>query len=267
MFRTTSGRLAGALLVGLLLGPAAGAPAQDTQNPYTALEDVETGERLFRAHCSRCHGFDATGGETGPSLKRGRFRRAQSDAGLFKVIAEGVADTEMPPIYRTRGDDSVWRLVAYLRSINQRPDNVSLPGDAASGGRLYAGQGDCASCHMLGGMGGLQGPDLSTIGERRSPDELRADLLDPDHEVEPRWYSVRATYDDGRTLEGIRMNEDTYSYRLLDADENLWSVSKRDLRASERIELSTMPSYESRLTNDEVEDLVAYLYSLRREER
>ena len=157
--------------------------------------------------------------------------------------------------------------MAYLRSINQRPENVFLPGDVASGERLYADKGECTSCHMLGGMGGLQGPDLTAVGERRSPAELRADLLDPDHEVEPRWWSVKVTYDDGQMLEGIRMNEDTYSYRLLDADENLWSVSKRDLRDSERIESSTMPSYEDRLTNDEVDDLVAYLYSLRREER
>ena len=62
------------------------------------------------------------------------------------------------------------------------------------------------------------------------------------------------------------MNEDTYSYRLLDADAHLWSIVKRDLRAAERIESSTMPSYEGELTASEIDDLIAYLFSLRTEE-
>jgi len=71
---------------------------------------------------------------------------------------------------------------------------------------------------------------------------------------------------DGRTIEGLRMNEDTYSYRLIDADENLWSIAKRDLRESQRIETSTMPSYDDELTVSEVDNLVAYLFSLRTRE-
>ena len=62
------------------------------------------------------------------------------------------------------------------------------------------------------------------------------------------------------------MNEDTYSYRLLDADENLWSVTKRGLRERERIETSTMPSYDGDLSASELDDLIAYLFSLRTEE-
>ena len=247
------------------IGSSANLAAQDTENPHTSLEDVETGERLFQIHCSRCHGIDAEG-DDGPSLRRGRFRRAQSDAGLFRVISEGVADTGMPPIFRRRTDESVWQVVAYLRSINQRPEDISLPGDVEAGRSLYTGAGRCATCHMISGVGSLLGPDLTFVGERRSPDELRADLLEPDHEVAPRWWSVRVTYIDGRTIEGIRMNEDTYSYRLLDADEQLWSIAKRDLRESQRIETSTMPSYDDRLTVSEVDNLVAYLFSLRTRE-
>lgn len=261
----TSARRVELMAVALLVAGGVSDTAQETENSHTSLEDVETGERLFGMHCGRCHGIDATGDE-GPSLRRGRFRRAQSDAGLFRVISEGVPDTGMPPIHRTRTDESVWQIIAFLRSINMRPEDVSLPGDAEAGQRLYAGGGACATCHMIGGAGRLLGPDLSSVGDRRSPAELRADLLDPDREVAPRWWSVRVTLADGGTLEGIRMNEDTYSYRLLDADENLWSVAKRELRERERIETSTMPSYAEELTASEIDDLIAYLFSLRTEE-
>ncbi len=259
----TSGCRPGLMAALLLVGWAG--PALAAQNPHTLLDDVQAGERLFRMHCGRCHARDASGGD-GPSLREARFRQA-TDAGLFRVISDGVPDTRMQGIFRSRTDATVWQIVAYIRAINQRPENVSLSGDPAAGARLFTGAGECADCHMVNGAGGLHGPDLTAAGDRRSPDELMADLVQPDHEVAPRWWSVRVTYADGQTLEGLRLNEDTYSYRLLDADANLWSVVKRDLRDAERIESSTMPSYADRLTARQLDDLVAYLYSLRGDDR
>ena len=58
---------------------------------------------------------------------------------------------------------------------------------------------------------------------------------------------------------------DGQTIRIIDKDENLWSFSKSEVRSYERIETSTMPSYEQMLTASEVDDLVAYLFSLRRE--
>ena len=60
------------------------------------------------------------------------------------------------------------------------------------------------------------------------------------------------------------MNEDTFTVRIMDNDENLWSFMKSEVRASERITTSTMPAAEN-LSESEVDDLVAYLFSLRRE--
>ena len=262
----TSARRVGLMAAMLLVGGGPLLAGQDAENPHTSLDDVQAGERLFRAHCGRCHARDASG-DDGPSLRDGGFWLAQSDAGLFRVITDGVPNTRMPPIFRRRTDETVWQIVAYLRAINQRPENVSLPGDPAAGARLFTGAGECAACHMVNGAGGLHGPDLTAAGDRRSPDELMADLVEPNDEVGPRWWSVRVTYADGQILEGLRLNEDTYSFRLLDADANLWSVVKRDLRDAQRIESSTMPSYANRLTAPQLDDLVAYLYSLRGEDR
>ena len=115
---------------------------------------------------------------------------------------------------------------------------------------------------MVNGTGGRLGPDLSAIGDSRSPEELETDLLDPDERVEPRWWSMRVTHQDGTRVEGIRMDEDTYSVRILDFDENLWSFLKSDLRELERIETSTMPGVGGTFTDGELDDVVAYLYSL-----
>ena len=142
---------------------------------------------------------------------------------------------------------------------------VDLPGTASAGRQIYEGKGNCGSCHILSGKGGRQGPELSSVGDRRDPDELKAALIDPNADVAPRWWTVRVTRQDGSVVEGLRMGEDTFSVRIIDADANLWSFQKDDLRSFERIENSTMPSYAETLTASEVDDIVAYLYSLRRE--
>ena len=74
------------------------------------------------------------------------------------------------------------------------------------------------------------------------------------------------THVDGTRVQGRRMNEGTYSVRILDAESKMWSFLKSDLALSTRFETSSMPSYADTLDDDELEDLVAYLYGLIREE-
>lgn len=250
----------------LVLTAMAGLARAQQPNPFTSPADVEAGRKLFQAHCSRCHGQNARGGETGPNLTTGQFKNASSDAGLFKVISEGVPNTEMIGIYRGRTDQTVWQIIAYLRSISRRPENIKLAGNPGRGQQVFAGKGNCTGCHRVAGEGGRLGPDLSTIGDRRSPEELKADLVDPNARVEPRWWTMRVTRADDSIIEGLRMDEDTFSMRLMDAKENLWSFQKRDLRSHERIESSSMPNAASTLTTNEIDDLVAYLFSLRKKE-
>ena len=91
-------------------------------------------------------------------------------------------------------------------------------------------------------------------------------MINPQEDVAPRWWRLRVTGPDGVTREGYRMNEDSFSVRIMDDDENLWSFHKDDLQSYERIEESTMPSYAQSLSESELDDLVAFLFSLRREE-
>ena len=260
--KTYHTRIAGLVIYGLL-GTTTTSSGQEQENPYTTGQDIRTGEELFGRNCSRCHGLEAGGGERGPDLKTGSFQHASTDAGLFAVISDGIPNTEMVGIGRNRGEQSVWQLVAYLGSLNSRA-RVEVAGNPAIGEEVYREKGDCSSCHIIGAEGGRHGPDLSTIGDRRSPDELMSDLLNPDERVQPRWWTMRIVHNDGTTVEGLRMNEGTYSVRILDSSDNLWSFLKQDLSLSERIEKSSMPAYGEHLTRRELRDLVAYLYGLSR---
>ena len=125
------------LTVAVMAGLPTGVSAQ--ANPYTMVQDVQTGEVLFGRQCSTCHGVGAGGGEMGPDLTTGDFEHSSTDAGLFNTISEGVPGTAMTGINRTRTDQTVWQLVAYLRSISGG-ERVAVAGDASAGERLYRGE-------------------------------------------------------------------------------------------------------------------------------
>ena len=256
------------LWVIVILGVLGATPnAQETENPFNAAPDIRMGQRQFESRCGTCHGQDATGNPEGdgPDLTTGRFRHASSDAGLFRVIREGIQATAMIGINRDASDQIVWQIIAYLNSLNPAYAEVDLPGSPATGQQLFSGQGDCTRCHMVNGQGGRLGPELSHVAERRRPGELRTDLVDPDMDVDPRWWTMVVTRDDGSTIRGLRMHEDSFSLRIMDEEERLRSFSKSDIRAFERIKDSTMPSYARSLNTQELDDLVAYLFTLRRE--
>ncbi len=241
--------------------------AEDAGRLYDTEVDIRMGKRYFERQCSRCHGFDAKGNdEAGAPDLTGPLTRGGSDAAIFNIIREGIPGTAMLPVAADLPDPQVWQLVAYLDSLRYDPESVSLAGDAMAGEELFWSGSDCADCHMVRGRGSRSGPDLSRIGENRGPKELLADLVNPNENVAPRWWRLRVTGADGVAREGYRMNEDSFSLRIMDAAENLWSIPKEGLQAYERIESSTMPSYAEILSESELDDLVAYLFSLRREE-
>lgn len=231
-------------------------------NPHTSAEDVAAGSRVFRSHCAVCHGLDGTGGR-GAALNRGEFRHGRTDQDLYSIVVEGISGTEMPGTF-FHGTQA-WQVVAYVRSLNQRPGGPPLRGDAANGRTIFFGKAGCQMCHMVNGEGGRLAPDLSIIGETRSPDHLRTSILKPNAQMFQSERGIRAVTNDGKTITGRRLNEDTYSVQLLDAQENMVSLLKSELSEYEVLTTSTMPSYEGKLSETELDDLIAYLASLQRE--
>jgi len=264
-----SRRLSGLTILSVVVLASIQSPqtaAQDTGNLYDTDMDVRMGERYFQRQCSRCHGQDAKGSdETGAPDLTGTLRRASTDAGIYNILRTGIAGTAMLPVPADTSDPTVWQTVAYINSLRTDPANIILPGSASEGLALYNGKGDCASCHMINGQGGRLGPDLSTVGENLSPDELKTALTDPSADVAPRWWTVRVTQRDGSIVEGLRMDEDTFGLRVIDQNANLWSFQKSQIESYEREQDSTMPAYTQTLTENEIDHLVAYLFSLRKE--
>lgn len=254
------------LAAGLMVfGGIAVAPAAAQENPYDTTVDARMGQRLFRAQCGRCHGRDARGNdETGaPDLTTGQFTYASTDQGMFDVIRDGIDNTAMIGISSRASDQAVWQIVSYVNSLSFDPSDYDLPGDPARGAQAYEAQ-NCSQCHMVNGEGGRLGPDLSDVGRRLNPEEIQAALTDPNAEVAPRWWTMRIVREDGTQVEGLRMNEDTFSVRIMDEDERLWHFLKSQVRSVERVTDSTMPAVG--VSGSELDDLVAHVFSLRKED-
>lgn len=230
----------------------------EIKNPHTSPTDVAQGERTFRSHCSPCHGLKGEGGR-GPNLAAGIFYHGSTDADLLQNISDGIDGTEMPGLFYSA--DRVWQVIAYIRSLNAVPPVVSAA-TVAAGEALFKGKG-CANCHRVNGVGSRTGPDLSVIGKSRSVDYLRQSILDPNADVRQRYWVVTITDGDGKKINGFLMNEDTYTIQFIDNAGKLYSLEKAALESFKIDRISKMPSYNNKLSDDELTALVAYLSSLR----
>ncbi|HEX4946513.1 MAG TPA: c-type cytochrome [Blastocatellia bacterium] len=237
----------------------AGALALAATNPQSKADDATQGRKIYNGQCALCHGIDGTGGR-GPALNQPKLQRATNDGALFKIIQNGIPGSEMPDFWQLT--DREIRLVAkYVRSLG-RTNFVKLPGDATRGQQLY--ENNCANCHMVRGQGGISGPELTEIGLRRSPAYLREAVLNPNATLPEGFLVVRVVTADGQTVRGVRVNEDSFTLQLRDASSRFHSFRKAEVKEIRKeFDVSPMPSYKEAFSAAELDDLIAYLYSLR----
>jgi quinoprotein glucose dehydrogenase len=138
-------------------------------------------------------------------------------------------------------------------------------GDAAKGKELVASSG-CLNCHRIGDTGSRVGPDLSDIGGRRTAQRLQRSLVAPDEEVLPENRFVSVSLKDGSTVRGRLLNHDALSVQLIDSKEQLRSFQTKDIHGYTILTQGLMPSFENKLSAQQVADVVAYLGSLKGEQ-
>jgi putative heme-binding domain-containing protein len=227
-------------------------------------ENLALGGKLFQGHCSPCHGPQGDGGR-GANLARPKLRRASDITELYRVVRRGVPGTEMPGAWQMN-EREIWLVTNFVETLGKKaPEGV--PGDPVAGERIYRGKGNCLSCHTAEVPGGLAGPELTDVGARRSATYLRRALLEPEADLPDEFLQVRLVTQDGKSLTGVRLNEDTFTIQIRDYSDQLHSFPKDDLKQIDKQRgKSPMPSYKGMLSDVELTDLVAYLVSLRGEE-
>lgn len=154
-------------------------------------------------------------------------------------------------------------IVTTVAASDQSNTESLPPGNATAGATIVAGTGKCLTCHRIHTTGPRSGPDLTDIGATRTPDQLRAALLDPEAEILPENRRYRVVARDGVATVGRLLNHDTFQVLMRDAKDQLRSFQKADLREHGFVEGTPMPSYRTTLSPQELADVIAYLSTLK----
>jgi putative heme-binding domain-containing protein len=154
-------------------------------------------------------------------------------------------------------------LLASAVASGQSSTQSFPAGNDTAGAAIVAGKGKCLTCHRVQTTGSRSGPDLTDIGAVRTPEQIRASLVDPDAEVLPENRTYRVVTRDGVTTVGTLLNHDTFQVLMRDMKEQLRGFQKSELREHGFVERSPMPSFQGTLTAQELADVVAYLSTLK----
>lgn len=243
--------------------------AQDSPIANPTAEDLQQGKQTFETRCSTCHGLDG-GGAMGPNIQGIPFRLG-ADA-VANVIKNGMSGG-MPAFGGQLDAAQINQVIAYLLSLT-RKDTVAVTGDPAKGKEVYDSSG-CAGCHIISGEGSGIGPELTKVGQLRGPGYLRNAVLYPGTDLPQarvfletggllEFMYVHVVTKDGHGFDGTRVAEDSFRFVIQDAQGDFHSFQKADLRELKKEPgKSVMPSFKDKLSEAQVNDLVAYLASLK----
>jgi cytochrome c oxidase cbb3-type subunit III len=227
---------------------------------------VVAGKQIFTTTCAGCHGLDGGGGEHGPDISHRQEVQSLSDKALLQIVQQGIPATGMPA-FGFLGVARIQSVVLYLRRLQQPTTTAaSLSGDPKRGKVLFFSQSGCSECHMVNGEGGIIASDLSSYASPKSADDIRIAITDPNRNLDPRKRTVVVTTANGETLTGMARNEDNFSLQFQAIDGTLRLFDKSELKNVEYQPRSLMPdNYGSRLSRQELDDLVSYLIIIARQ--
>lgn len=226
----------------------------------------------YAALCAGCHGERAGGTDRGPALVNSRALRRRSEAQIRDLIRDG-----------TQGGMPGFRLPAaqldpltrFIRSLNASAFELKPEGDIAAGKRIFETSGKCASCHMVHGLGGVNGPDLSDVGRQLTLAEIESVLDDPTAQMGARstascpgwafcpsepWVVVNVTLKNGSRLRGFARSQGKHDLQLQTFDGQLHLLIDSEYTAVTRENKSYMPPFQA--SPAERKNLIAYVSSL-----
>jgi len=185
--------------------------------------------------------------QTGQLLRNSPFQGLRNQALLAFPAAGKLDPKKLPPI----------------------SELAKRSGDVARGKQVWnaslAGAAQCAKCHMVRGIGGQVGPDLSMIGKKGSRENLFESILIPSKAIADQYLQSSVTTNAEVTVSGLLVGETPTSITLRDANGKDTTVNKKDIEGAVRkLKVSIMPEdIVTSLNEDELIDLVAYLETLK----
>lgn len=149
---------------------------------------VAAGKWVWQKYnCNDCHTILGIGGYYAPDVTKVMSYRDTDWVKRFIKDPAAVwpAERRMPNLHLK--DQEIADVIAFLTWVNgidtnnwpPKPMVVAATQTATKPGEaIFKAQG-CLACHMLGGVGGKIGPDLSRVGSRRDKEWIEEQLRNP----------------------------------------------------------------------------------------
>ena len=140
--------------------------------------------------------------------------------------------------------------------------------DFVNGRTMFAAAG-CYACHRFQNQGGMTGPDLTTAGRRYSTRDLLDQVIHPSKVINDQFSAVTVLTNDGIVHNGVIVNlgqkgdggNIVLNTDLTDPNQRV-SINRDEIDEMMVSKTSPMPTgLFSRMTQDEILDLTAYLIS------
>jgi putative heme-binding domain-containing protein len=216
-----------------------------------------TGRSAFQRICSACHSVNVATSQ--------RMTRAEWNAVVNDMVSRGAQGTS----------GELESIVNYLSTNfgkgptgrGQPPKPAEQPAPLSrveiSAAKKLIQTNGCLSCHRIGEVGSYLGPDLNDVGANLSAEQIQHALSSPNHMVQPSNRTVQLVTDDGQKVTGRILNQDAFSVQLIDSSGELKSFEKASLRQFAIVTTNPMPSYATKLSQEDMKTIVRYLASLR----
>jgi hypothetical protein len=151
--------------------------------------------------------------------------------------------------------------------VNNNPDRQKVfaslkpalekPGNRVRGRELFTAT--CAACHTFEGQGGQIGPDLTGIGAR-PPQDVLAEIVDPNRSVEANFRLWNAETKDGEAYAGRLDGETQTTVEILDLTGRKHVLQRKDIASLKSSNMSIMPEgLIDPLSLEDVASLLDYL--------
>ena len=145
--------------------------------------------------------------------------------------------------------------------VKQFAAEAAKNGDVAAGRKLFESpMANCLACHKVGELGGVQGPDLSSIGTGMSTEMIIEAVVWPKRQVKEGYLATTVTTTDDEFHQGYKVKESKEELVLREAASGR-EVRIPKQRVQDRADAGTlMPDgLTAGMTQTELRDLIAYL--------
>jgi nitric oxide reductase subunit C len=155
-------------------------------------EEVNQGKMLWHKYdCIGCHTILGNGSYFAPDMTKVTVNKPAGYLKKFLVNPKKVKPGAAMPVLGIT-DEEAEKIIAFLDWVSKvdtngwppKPILASLVAPQTGGVAVYQ-KYECSACHIIGGVGGTSGPDLTHVASRKpDPEWHKQHLIDPSSVVQ-----------------------------------------------------------------------------------